>query len=267
MLAAFDAPIEPPEDDLGLASDAEAADGEDGGGGRHPASMARIPRGFQAAKPAGDACARAAATLNRDMRPASLLPCLLALGLLGAEATTSQKDLDELEALKADVRKRNPDPGTAKPAAPATVATGAKSIRVQVIRSDRESAGFELVLILDAPVPTPAIIRGSGHAVGEKLDYEGTFEGAAKFEGAYYPFLKSSAPAPVVVAAPVVAPAEPDPIVSDTDEMGLETAPGFNAFTLSKILFAGFAIISIAMVVLRTKAKIEERAIRRHRKR
>jgi hypothetical protein len=116
-------------------------------------------------------------------------------------------------------------------------------------------------------VPVPAIIRGSGHAVGEKLEYEGSFEGAAKFEGAYYPFLKSNAPAPVVVAAPAATAAEPEPFVADMDEQGLETALGFNAFTVSKLLFAGFAIISIAMVVLRTKAKIEERAIKRHRKR
>ena len=140
-------------------------------------------------------------------------------------------------------------------------------VRVQVIRSDRENAGFELVLVLDAPVPVPAIIRGTGHAVGEKLDYEGAFEGAAKFEGAYYPFLKSSAPPPVAAAAPVAPPTEPEPLVADMDEQTLETAPGFNAFTVSKLLFAGFAIISIAMIVLRTKAKIEERAIKRHRKR
>jgi hypothetical protein len=202
------------------------------------------------------------------MRPVRLLPCLLALGLLGAEPTTSQKDLDDLEALKADVRKRNPDPNVATPVAAATPSPGAKVVRVQVIRSDRENAGFELVLVLDAPVPAPAIIRGTGHAVGEKLDYEGAFEGAAKFEGAYYPFLKSSAPPPVVVvAAPVAPPAEPEPLVADMDERTLETAPGFNAFTVSKILFAGFAVISIAMIVLRTKAKIEERAIKRHRKR
>lgn len=267
MLTGLDAPIEPPEDDLGLADDAKAFDGEDGdGGGRHPASMGRIPRGFQAAKPAADACTRETDPLNQGMRPVHLLPCLLALGLLGAETAPSQKDLADLEALKADVRKRNPDPGAATPGAPAAPAANGKTVRVQVIRSDRESAGFELVLVLDAPVPTPAIIRGSGHAVGEKLNYEGAFEGAAKFEGAYYPFLKSSAPAPVV-AAPLIATAEPDPVVSDMDEQTLETAPGFNAFTLSKIVFAGFAVISIAMVVLRTKAKIEERAIKRHRKR
>ena len=201
------------------------------------------------------------------MRPVRLLPCLLALGLLGAEPTTSQKDLDDLEALKADVRKRNPDPNVATPVAAATPSPGAKVVRVQVIRSDRENAGFELVLVLDAPVPVPAIIRGTGHAVGEKLAYEGAFEGAAKFEGAYYPFLKSSAPPPVAAAALVAPPTEPEPLVADMDEQTLETAPGFNAFTVSKLLFAGFAIISIAMIVLRTKAKIEERAIKRHRKR
>jgi hypothetical protein len=201
------------------------------------------------------------------MRPATLLlPCLLALGLAGAEPAMSKEDQAEFEALRTKIRQ---DTAETKPAAPAVAPAGAlgKSIRVQVIRSDRENAGFELVLVLDAPVPAPAIIRGSGHAVGEKLAYEGTFEGAAKFEGAYYPFLKSSAQAPVVVA-PVATPvAEPDPVVSDMDEQTLETAPGFNAFTLSKIIFAAFAVISIALVVLKTKAKIEDRAIKRHRKR
>ena len=204
------------------------------------------------------------------MRPATLLPCLLALGLCAAEPAMSKEDQAAFDALRERIRKDNPETRPA-PAptvtGPAEPGAGPRVVRVQVIRSDRESAGFELVLVLDLPVPVPAIIRGSGHAVGEKLEYEGSFEGAAKFEGAYYPFLKSNAPAPVVVAAPAVTAAEPEPFVADMDEQGLETAPGFNAFTVSKILFAGFAIISIAMVVLRTKAKIEERAIKRHRKR
>lgn len=180
----------------------------------------------------------------------------------------SKEDQAAFDALRERIRKDNPESRPA-PAptvtGPAEPGAGPRVVRVQVIRSDRESAGFELVLVLDLPVPVPAIIRDSGHAVGEKLEYEGSFEGAAKFEGAYYPFLKSNAPAPVVVAAPAAT--EPEPFVADMDEQGLETATGFNAFTVSKILFAGFAIISIAMVVLRTKAKIEERAIKRHRKR
>jgi hypothetical protein len=202
------------------------------------------------------------------MRPATLLlPCLLALGLVAAEPAMSKEDQAEFDALRARIRRDTTETKPATPAAAPLPALG-KSVRVQVIRSDRENVGFELVLVLDAPVPAPAIIRGSGHAVGEKLDYEGTFEGAARFEGAYYPFLKSTAPAPVVVAAPVATtPTEPDPIVSDMDEQALETATGFNAFTLSKIIFAAFAVISIALVVLKTKAKIEERAIKRHRKR
>ena len=202
------------------------------------------------------------------MRPATLLlPCLLALGLVAAEPAMSKEDQAEFDALRARIRR---DTTETKPTTPVSAPLPAlgKSVRVQVIRSDRENVGFELVLVLDAPVPVPAIIRGSGHAVGEKLDYEGTFEGAARFEGAYYPFLKSTAPAPVVVAAPVATtPTEPDPIVSDMDEQALETATGFNAFTLSKVILAIAAVASIAMVVLKTKAKIEERAIKRHRRR
>lgn len=202
------------------------------------------------------------------MRPVHLLPCLLALHLLGAEPALSKEDQAAFDSLKAEDRL-GLGKQAAKGAAPSSTKPNAETrfFRVQVIRSDRDNGGFELVLVLDAPVPAPAIIRGSGHAVGEKLEYEGSFEGAAKFEGAYYPFLKSNAPAPVVVAAPAATATEPEPFVADTDEAGLETAPGFNAFTVSKILFAGFAVISIAMVVLRTKAKIEERAIKRHRKR
>lgn len=201
------------------------------------------------------------------MRPAPiLLTCLLTLGLAGAEPAMSKEDQAEFDALRARIRK---DTTETKPApTPAALPALGKTVHVQVIRSDRENVGFELVLVLDAAVPVPAIIRGSGHAVGEKLAYEGAFEGAARFEGAYYPFLKSTAPAPAVVAAPVATtPVAADPIVSDTDEPALETAPGFNAFTLSKIIFAAFAVISIALVVLKTKAKIEERAIKRHRKR
>ena len=202
------------------------------------------------------------------MRPAPvLLTCLLALSLAGAEPAMSKEDQAEFDALRARIRR---DTTEVKPTAtpPAATPPPAKTVRVQVIRSDRENVGFELVLVLDIPVPVPAIIRGSGHAVGEKLAYEGAFEGAARFEGAYYPFLKSTVTAAPVVAPPAAAAAaEPDPIVSDMDEQALETAPGFNAFTLSKIIFAAFAVVSIAIVVLKTKAKIEERAIKRHRKR
>ncbi|MEY4272435.1 MAG: hypothetical protein RL250_1301 [Verrucomicrobiota bacterium] len=202
------------------------------------------------------------------MRPApALLTCLLALNLAGAEPAMSKEDQAEFEALRARIRKDTTETKPAPAPTPAAPPALGKTVRVQVIRSDRENVGFELVLVLDAPVPVPAIIRGSGHAVGEKLAYEGTFEGAARFEGAYYAFLKSTAASAPVVAPPTAAATEPDPIVSDMDEQALETAPGFNAFTLSKIIFAAFAVISIAIVVLKTKAKIEERAIKRHRKR
>jgi hypothetical protein len=202
------------------------------------------------------------------MRPVpALLSCLLALSLCGAEPAMSKEDQAEFDALRARIRKDTAETRPATATTPAALLAPGKTVRVQVIRADRENVGFELVLVLDAPVPVPAIIRGSGHAVGEKLDYEGAFEGAARFEGAYYPFLKSAVtPAPVVAPAAAVT-ADPDPVVSDMDEQALDTAPGFNAFTLSKIIFAAFAVISLAIVVLKTKAKIEERAIKRHRKR
>jgi hypothetical protein len=205
------------------------------------------------------------------MRPALFLPCLLALRLVAADPVMSKEDQAEFEALRTKIRQdtAEPKPTAGLPAATPTPSPASRLVHVQVIRSDRENLGFELVLVLDVPVPVPAIIRSSGHAVGEKLAYEGAFEGAAKFEGAYYPFLKSLAPPTVAVAAEPAAagPTNADPLVSDMDEPTLETTPGFNAFTLSKIIFAGFAIISIAMIVLKTKAKIEARALKRHRKR
>ena len=51
MLARLDPPVEAAQDDLVLAGDAKTLDGEDrSGDGRHPASMVRFARGFQAAK-------------------------------------------------------------------------------------------------------------------------------------------------------------------------------------------------------------------------
>lgn len=225
------------------------------------------------------------------------LLCLLLTGgaaLGAATGEVSKEDLAELEALRLKVRENNPDtvakpaamaPGAPKPASgdlaelaalKARVDAGTAErqpdgnliVHVQVIRDDEDGNGFELVLVLDTPVPTPAVIRGTGHAVGEKLEIEGRFEGAAKFEGAYYPFLKTPTPAEtsqVKKKEPKVAPVA----TSDAPDTPEPEAPeGFGGFQISNLLFAAFGTVSLAIVLLKVKAAINERKAkkgRRHR--
>ena len=134
-----------------------------------------------------------------------------------------------------------------------TETTVGRPIGVQLIHTELD--GLELVMVLDAPVPTPVVIFGSGHTLGQKFSVYGTFSGAAKFEGAYYALLKTSEPVVNVLAPKEVPKVEMTlhPVLGTTDG---ESDDGFGGFQLSNILFAGFAAISLAIVVLKVKAKI-----------
>lgn len=225
-------------------------------------------------------------------RFALILTVSLTLGLHAApaEPATSKEDMAEIEALRLKVRAANPDqPGKAEPTAPVNVSPtkpedlteldalkrkanlantdpGAqinKTRKAQVIRAEEEGGGFELVLILDADVPSPAVIRANGHTLGEKIEVVGFFDGAAKFEGAYYPFIKSpeakpeSAPINPSAAQGATPPAEnPD----DKDD-------GFGGFQISNILFAAFITVAGAIVFLKIKAYFDAKKTKGKRRR
>jgi len=213
----------------------------------------------------------------------------LTLGL-HAEPAASKEDMAEIEALRLKVRAANPDqPVKAEPAATVNVSPtkpedlseldalkkkadltnttpGAqtnKSRKAQVIRAEEEGGGFELVLILDADVPSPAVIRANGHTLGEKIEVVGFFDGAAKFEGAYYPFIKSpeakTDSAPVNLSAAQGAKTAADNL-NDKDD-------GFGGFQISNILFAAFITVAVAIVFLKIKAYFDAKKTKGKRRR
>ena len=218
-----------------------------------------------------------------------ILTVSLTLGL-HAEPAASKEDMAEIEALRLKVRAANPDqPVKAEPTATvkvsptkpedlseldalkkkadlANTAPGAqtnKTRNAQVIRAEEEGGGFELVLILDADVPSPAVIRANGHTLGEKIEVVGFFDGAAKFEGAYYPFIKS--PEAKIDSAPV----------NPSDAQGAKTAAanlndkddGFGGFQISNILFAAFITVAGAIVFLKIKAYFDAKKTKGKRRR
>lgn len=235
-------------------------------------------------------------------RPRRALLCLLLLGgavLRAAPGEVSKEDLAELESLRLKVRestaektpgadntrkKATPDSAdlaelaalkaridaaaTDHPTAPTSPTGGNVTVRAQVIRPDEDGTGFELVLVLDAAVPTPAVMRGTGHAVGEKIEVEGRFEGAAKFEGAYYPFLKTPTPAEAETAkkkaAKSAGPAAPS---GENMEKSTEEDEGFGGFQISNLLFAVFGTVSLAIVLLKAKAAVDARKAKKNRRR
>ncbi len=169
-----------------------------------------------------------------------------------ANGAMSREDQAEFDALRSQIKARQ------------TETTGGRPILVQLIHTELD--GLELVMVLDAPVPTPVVIQGSGHTLGQKFSVAGTFSGAAKFEGAYYSLLKTSEPVVNVLTpkeAPKADPA-PHPVLGATDG---EADDGFSGFQLSNILFAGFAAISLAIVALKVKAKIDAMKGKKSRRR
>jgi hypothetical protein len=168
-----------------------------------------------------------------------------------AKGAMSPEDQAELDALRSQIKARQPD----APAAPAVL--------VQLIRTEID--GLELVLVLEATIPTPVVIQGRGHTLGQKFTVQGTYSGAAKFEGAYYPLLKSAEP---VVNAHAEKPDE-DAAIATRPVLGAgaaESDEGFGGFQLSNILFAGFAAISLAIVGLKAKAKFDAMKGRKRRR-
>jgi HAMP domain-containing protein len=188
---------------------------------------------------------------EQDLRELSALKQKVA----ASDGVAPANDLAELEALKAKVRQNNFTPE----------APSHGTLKVQIIRADEQNTGFELVLILDHAVPAPAVIRASGHAVGEKISYSGIFEGAAKFEGAYYPFLKSTN---IEVARPKSNRSEAQGKVATNNTEGEKLdreENSFEHFPPTTIIFISIGVILLTFVVLRIKASWREKRTRSRR--
>jgi hypothetical protein len=169
-----------------------------------------------------------------------------------ANGAMSREDQAEFDALRSQITARQTESPAGRP------------ILVQLIHTELD--GLELVMVLDAPVPTPVVIQGTGHTLGQKFSVHGTFTGAAKFEGAYYSLLKTSEPV-VNALTPKETPKVETalrPVLGATDGA---TEEGFSGFQLSNILFAGFAAISLAIVALKVKAKIDAMKNKKARRR
>ncbi len=165
----------------------------------------------------------------------------------------SPEDQAELDALKSTVKKRTD-----------VEAVPEKIILVQLLRGEVDN--LELVLVLESLIPTPVVIQGSAHTAGQKFWVTGNFAGAAKFEGAYYPLLKTRAPVVNEIASTALT---PQTTAASLPVLGAEPteAGGFGGFQLSNILFAGFAAISLAIVALKVKAKVEAMKGKKSRRR
>ncbi len=159
------------------------------------------------------------------------------------EAGTTD-DIAEIEALKARVQKNNS----------VTENTRRAPLKVQIIHSDEHNSGFELVLVLEHDVPAPAVIRASGHAVGEKIFYPGIFEGAAKFEGAYYPFLKSTR-AEDNRAKPTEAenPGKGTPATTEAEKIKIAES-AFEGYPPATVIFLIVGVLLLTVTILKIKA-------------
>ncbi len=185
--------------------------------------------------------------LRDDKAPAANVPAAAP-----ANGAMSREDQAEFDALRSQITARQTESPAGRP------------ILVQLIHTELD--GLELVMVLDAPVPTPVVIQGTGHTLGQKFSVHGTFTGAAKFEGAYYSLLKTSEPV-VNALTPKETPKVETalrPVLGATDGA---TEEGFSGFQLSNILFAGFAAISLAIVALKVKAKIDAMKNKKARRR
>jgi hypothetical protein len=187
--------------------------------------------------------------LKQKMRADSAEP--VAPKPTAVKGAMSPEDQAELDALRSQIKARQPE----APTAPAVL--------VQLIRTEID--GLELVLVLEATIPTPVVIQGRGHTLGQKFTVQGTYSGAAKFEGAYYPLLKSAEPVVNVHAEKTDenAASATRPVLGAG---AAESDEGFGGFQLSNILFAGFAAISLAIVGLKAKAKFDAMKGRKRRR-
>jgi hypothetical protein len=158
----------------------------------------------------------------------------------GVTITPLTSDIQELEALKKQTAGEMKEADVTPPKLD-------KTYSGQIVQGDEDGSGVELFLYNDgSTVPILFLIQATGHEVGAKLTVSGVFEGAMKFEGAYYPVLKVNKPETEPVAPTEKSAVTPEPSLGEDSNH-----PHLNGFQLSNILFVIFITASLAIVGLR----------------
>lgn len=169
-------------------------------------------------------------------------------GVTVTPLTALTTDEKELELLKKSV-------GDETQGTNAVIPPTEKTFVGKIAQGDEDGTGLELFIFNDGnTIPILFLIEGKGHEVGEKLTVTGVFDGALKFDGAYYPVLKSKSPVTAGGAT------EDNPMAAGDPVLGQDSAqPVLNGFQLSNILFAIFITASLAIVALRIKKHLDEK--------
>lgn len=166
----------------------------------------------------------------------------------GVTITPLSSDIQELEALKKQTTGEMKE-------AESTSTNQEKSYSGQIVQGDEDGLGLELFLYNEGvAVPVLFLIQATGHEVGAKITVSGVFDGAMKFEGAYYPLLKLNKPENESATHLEKTTSASEPSLGEDSNH-----PHLNGFQLSNILFVIFITASLAIVGLRVKKILAEK--------
>ncbi len=201
------------------------------------------------------------------------MPIAAALALAGAawaQTAVSPEDLAALEALKARTGATQPalkadelaelEAYRARIAA-AEAAAEPKPWRLRIAAADEEGDGYELALTLDLSPPHLLLVPAAGRKAGDVIEAAGRIESVAKFQGVHRPVLTP-------LAAPLARRGKdvPSPSVSVTDALTSDGPDSAGGVRVSNVLFTFFAVVALAVVLLRIKSRIDARKTKGRRR-
>lgn len=204
------------------------------------------------------------------MRPTSIAAALALAGAAWAQTAVSPEDLAALEALKVKT-------GAAQPAlkadelaelaahrdriAAAEAAAEPKPWKLRIVVADEEADGYELALTLELSPPQLLLVPAAGRKAGDVIDAAGRIESVAKFQGVHRPVLT---PLGTPVARRDKDGASPPSSVTDAlTSSGPDSSGGVQ---VSNVLFTFFAVVALAVVLLRIKSRIDARKAKGRRR-
>ncbi len=187
-----------------------------------------------------------------------------------AQTAVSPEDLAALEALKAKTGAGQPalkadDLAELEAhrrrlaAAEAAAQPGPRKLRIVV--ADEEDDGYELALTVEPDPPQLLLVPAAGRRAGDVIEAAGRVESVAKFQGVHRPVLT---PTGTPVARRDREGATPPASVTDAlTSSGPDSAGGVQ---VSNVLFTFFAVVALAVVLLRIKSRIDARKPGRRRR-